>query len=105
MQAYKVQKGLCQMIYLVHSEIPLDDFDLVQSSLERRVVPGGGDEFEFVLCFGFPLDDEFPVKAGEPALVLLGGRKCVRTLCSLKSARISFPLNYSSESLSIGRKV
>ena len=59
------------MIYLVHSEIPLDDFDLVQSSLEGRVVPGGRDQFEFVLCCGFPLDDELPVEAGVPALVRL----------------------------------
>ena len=57
-------------IYLVYSEVPLEDSDLVQSSLERRVIPRSRDEFEFVLCH-FPLDDEFPVKAGEPALVLL----------------------------------
>ena len=58
-------------IYLVHSEIPLENLDLVQSLLERRVIPGGGDKFELVLCLEFPLDDEFTIKAGVPALVFL----------------------------------
>ena len=82
MQAYRVLRGLRHMIYLVHSEIPLDDFDLVQSSLEGRVVPGGRDQFEFVLCCGFPLDDELPVEAGVPALVRL--EKIIKLLNKLK---------------------
>ena len=51
MQAYsrKTPVKKQKFYYLVHAEVPPQDLDLVQSFLERRVIPGGRDELEFVL--------------------------------------------------------
>ena len=49
-QAYSRMTQVKQAFYyLVHAEVPPQDFDLVQSFLERRVIPRGRDELESVL--------------------------------------------------------
>ena len=50
MRAYSRKASVKQTFYyLVHAEVPLQDLDLVQSLLERRMIPGGRDELESVL--------------------------------------------------------